>query len=128
MKRGEFLRERAEKFLKFAKEFFERGEYEFSAFHLEQSVQLFLKHALWKKLGDFEKTHSIMELLDDLKEVSFNPEKIEEFKGENRETIRNIELAYIESRYFPVPYFKEQIERMLNFVEELKEIIKNEIL
>lgn len=124
--RGEFLRERAEKFLDTAIMIYEKGYYDLSAFALEQSCQLFLKYTLWKKLGDYPKTHSLINLLEELKEGI--PEKhsiIGDFINENRDIINALEMAYLESRYFPGIFFKEQIEKMINFVVKFKEFLKS---
>ena len=118
--RGEFLKDRAERFLRNARELFAREEYDLAAFNLEQSSQLFLKHALWKKLGDFEKVHRISLLLADLQEVSKEKPTVEAFITAHKEVIVNLEMAYIESRYLPAQFFKEQVQRMINFVEQLK--------
>lgn len=124
MKKGEFLKDRAERFFKNALDLFSRGEYDLSAFNPEQSTQLFLKFALWKKLGDFEKIHSISRLLSDLREISTNKDKINEFLKRHEETIGALEMAYIESRYLPVQFYKHQVERMIKFVDDLKKLIE----
>ena len=118
--RGEFLKDRAERFLRNARELFAREEYDLAAFNLEQSSQLFLKHALWKKLGDFEKVHRISLLLEDWHEVSKEKPTVKAFLAAHKEVIVNLEMAYIESRYLPAQFFKEQVQRMINFVEQLK--------
>ena len=125
-KRGEFLKDRAERFLRNALELFQRDEYDLAAFNLEQSVQLFLKYVLWKKLGDFEKTHEISKLLDDFKEVSAQKPKISELISTYQEVIADLELAYIESRYLPAQFFKNQVEKMADFVQKLKSLIEQE--
>ncbi|MDJ0274637.1 MAG: HEPN domain-containing protein [Aigarchaeota archaeon] len=57
-----FLRRRALAFLEDAKSDFARGEYDLVLFHVEQFMQLYLKHLLYLKLGDFPKTHSPSDL------------------------------------------------------------------
>ncbi len=126
MKKGEFLKDKAQRFFRNAIELFNREEYDLSAFNLEQSAQLFLKFALWKKLGDFEKVHSIFKLLSDLKEVSDNKDKIEEFFKKHEETIGDLEIAYIESRYLPVQFYRNQVEKMIRLVEDLEKLIERE--
>ena len=118
--RGEFLKDRAERFFRNARELFAREEYDLAAFNLEQSSQLFLKHALWKKLGDFEKVHRISTLLEDFREVSKDKQAVDGFMASHKEVIADLELAYIESRYLPAAFFKEQVQKMINFVEQLK--------
>ena len=125
-KRGEFLKDKAERFFKNALELFQRKEYDLSAFNLEQSVQLFLKYALWKKLGDFEKTHEISELLEDFKAVSAQKSKITELILNHQEGIAHLEITYIESRYLPAQFFEKQVERMIDFVQQLKTVIDQE--
>ena len=126
MRKGDFLKDRAERFFKNALELFNREEYDLSAFDLEQASQLFLKYAIWKKLGDFEKTYEISKLLMDFKEVSSFSRRIEEFMKSHEEAISDLEMAYIKSRYLPVQFYKTQVEKMIKFVEELKEILEKE--
>lgn len=126
LKRGEFLKDRADRFLRNALELFNREEYDLAAFNLEQASQMFLKYALWKKLGDFEKIHQISGLLEDFLEVSGDSRKVGDFIANNKEVIADLEAAYIESRYLPAQFFKEQIEKMINFAENLKSLIEAE--
>jgi HEPN domain-containing protein len=120
LRRGEFLRDRAERFLRNGIELFGREEYDLAAFNLEQSSQLFLKYALWRKLGDFEKIHRISQLLADFREVSEDVRGADTFIEKHKEVIADLEAAYLESRYLPAEFFKEQIERMIGFVKDLK--------
>jgi Uncharacterized conserved protein related to C-terminal domain of eukaryotic chaperone, SACSIN len=124
MRSGEFLKDRGLRFFKNGFELFKRGEYDLSAFNIEQAVQLILKYAIWKKLGDFEKTHEISKLLNDYKNLIDEKEKFEEFIKKYERTINDLEIAYIESRYLPSQFFKEQIEEMINFFEDLIDLIK----
>jgi len=48
--------------------------------------------------------------------------EIDEFIIDNEETISKLENVYIESRYLPVMFFKDQIENMIIFVRKLKEL------
>ena len=121
--RGEFLRDRAERFFRNARDLFARAEYDLAAFNLEQSSQLFLKHALWKKLGDFEKVHRISLLLEDFREVSKDKHAVDSFIAVHKEVIADLEMAYIESRYLPAQFFQEQVQKMMDFVEQLKSFI-----
>ncbi len=77
-------------------------------------------------MSDYPKTHSILTLLEELKEaIPEKDSKIEEFIKENKEIINNLEMAYLESRYFPGIFLKEQIEKMINFVIKLKDFLAN---
>lgn len=62
----DFLKRRALDFLACAESDFERGRYSLVLFHVEQFLQLYLKHLLYRKIGDFPKTHSIIRLPKDL--------------------------------------------------------------
>ena len=126
MKSGEFLKDRGLRFFKNGVELFNRGEYDLSAFNIEQAVQLILKYAIWKKLGDFEKTYEVSKLLNDYKDLIDEKAKVDEFIKKYERTINDLEVAYIESRYLPSQFFKEQIEEMINFFEELTDLIKIE--
>ncbi|MCS7138044.1 MAG: HEPN domain-containing protein [Candidatus Caldarchaeum sp.] len=66
MVEGEFLKKRALAFLVDAQTDFGRGEYDLTLFHVEQFMQLYLKHLLYRKVGDFPKTHSPSELFKQL--------------------------------------------------------------
>jgi HEPN domain. len=88
-------------------------------------VQLFLKYEIWKILGDFEKTHKISELLEHYQKASGKTKEIDELKENYKQTINDLEIAYIESRYLPAEFFKEQIDSMFKFVEELLAILEN---
>lgn len=123
-RRGDFLKEKADRFFETALHLYSKEYYDLSAFNLEQAIQLHFKYTLWQKLGDYPKIHSLFELFEALKEAI--PEKQKEIQlliEKNKEMINDLELAYLESRYFPVRFFKEQIERMINFVKCTKEFL-----
>lgn len=125
MKEGEILKIRAERFLETARNLYQKEYYDLCAFNIEQAVQLFLKYEIWKKLGNFEKTHEISELLEQYKKISGKEKEIERLKEKYKSTIVDLEMAYIESRYLPAQFFKEQIDEMLKFTEDLLSIFKN---
>ncbi len=105
---------------------YEKEYYDLSAFNLEQALQLLLKYTLLQKLGDYPKIHNLFELFEALKEAI--PEKEKEIQlmvEKNKETINALELAYLESLYFPVRFFKDQIEKMINFLKEIREFLEN---
>jgi HEPN domain-containing protein len=125
VKEGEILKIRAERFLETARDLYKKEYYDLCAFNIEQSVQLFLKYEIWKILGDFEKTHKISELLDHYKRASGKIEEIDKLKENYKQTIYDLEIAYIESRYLPAQFLEEQIDLMFKFVEDLLSILKN---
>ncbi|MFZ8848262.1 MAG: HEPN domain-containing protein [Minisyncoccia bacterium] len=125
MREGEILKIRAERFLETARDLYKKEYYDLCAFNIEQAVQLFLKYEIWKILGDFEKTHKISELLDHYKIASGKVKEIDSLKENYKQTIYDLEIAYIESRYLPAQFLKEQIDLMFKFVEDLLNIFKN---
>lgn len=114
----DFLKKNAIKFLEEAKESFRRGDYAFTMLFVEQAFQLALKYLLAKKFGDFPRTHSL-KLLFELA----GDNKLEAFYRENVDLIREIELAYIASRYTEVEYTKAVAERALQLAESFMEVI-----
>ncbi len=114
----DFLRKNSLKFLEEARESFRKGDYAFTMLFVEQAAQLALKYFLAKKFGDFPKTHSL-KLLFELAE----DDALTNFYRENIDLIREIELAYIASRYMDVEYTKSVAERSLRLVEKLIEVI-----
>lgn len=119
----DFLKKRALAFLESAKNDFTRRSYDLVLFHVEQFVQLYLKHLLFKKIGDFPKTLSIIRLIRDLMKV-YDESFIKEFYEENLETLYLLEEAYITSRYLPRQYDREIAERILKFSERILEVLK----
>jgi HEPN domain-containing protein len=125
MREGEILKIIAERFLETARDLYKKEYYDLCSFNIEQAVQLFLKYEIWKILGDFEKTHKISELLDHYKIASGKVKEIDSLKENYKQTIYDLEIAYIESRYLPAQFLKEQIDLMFKFVEDLLNIFKN---
>ncbi len=60
----------------------------------------------------------------DFRTATKQEDKIKKFIQENEEIINDLNIAYIESRYLPVQFSKEQIDRMFNFVENLLKILE----
>ena len=67
MAKADFLKEKAETFLEDAQYDISREKWFAAAFHLEQTVQLYLKYFLFKKYGDYPKIHSLNGFLMNLK-------------------------------------------------------------
>ena len=91
-------------------------------FHLEQTAQLLIKANLLEIKGSFQKTHSLRALLLELGE-SWKKEEIKKFIEENKEVLRDLERAYISSRYIYEEFFEEEVKRAFDVVEKLKEIL-----
>ena len=119
--RGSFLKRRALAFLEDARSDFMREEYDLVLFHVEQFVQLYLKHLLYLRLGDFLRTRSPSELFKLLARV-YNREEVMEFYRENLEMLALLEDAYNSSRYLPRTFSREVAERALALSERLLEV------
>ena len=123
MKDIEFLKENSEKFYKYAVESFKNGDYNISAFNLEQSVQFYLKYVLATLLMDFPKTHYLRELINSVIRVT-GSDNLKNFLQENENLIANLEDAYITSRYFPSKFTENQVAHMISITDKLREILK----
>ncbi len=119
----EILRERAFKFLKNAEHLIESGIYDIAAFNIQQFVELYLKYTLFKKVGDYPKTHSIKRLMKEIGKASGKIDAIEEFMRENIDRISNVENAYITSRYIPSEFEKIEVENMLKLAKKIREVV-----
>jgi len=117
---GEILKERADEFVKLAEYAYKRKRYDLAMFNLEQAIQLYLKYKIWQKLGDFEKTHSVNKLLKDFGKAYKKSKAINKFIKENLKLINDLEIAYIESRYLPAQFFKEDVDKAFEFLNKLK--------
>jgi len=111
--------ERAEKFKKNAQFNFENGDHDLAMFHIEQACQLMIKAKLLDQKGYFERTHSLRKLLSEVIDV----EGVEEFLNKYKVVLRNLERAYITSRYYFEEFFKEEVEEAFKALEELKKIL-----
>jgi len=118
----EILLKRAEGFVKDALEDLKRDDYDLAMFHVEQACQLIVKAKLLDLTGYFEKTHSLRKLLGDLSSV-LKKEEIEKFVNENWNTLRNLEFAYIASRYLPEEFKRDEVEEALRVYKKLWEIL-----
>ena len=103
--------------MKDALEDLKREDYDLAMFHIEQACQLIVKAKLLDLTGYFEKTHSLRKLLSDLSSIKF--------VNENWSMLRNLEFAYIASRYLPEEFKKEEVEEALKVYKKLREILWN---
>ncbi len=123
MKRDvEVLLRRAEGFIKDALEDLKRGDCDLAMFHVEQASQLIVKAKLLDLTGYFEKTHSLRRLLKDLSTV-MQSEELDDFVEENWSVLRNLEFAYIASRYLPEEFRKDEVEEALRVYKKLRETL-----
>ena len=120
---ADFLKKRAKAFLESAQADFERGNYDLVLFHVEQFLQLYLKHLLFKKIGDYPKTHFLIRLMRSVIKV-YNENRLQEFYEKNLETMYLLEEEYIASRYLPRQYDKEIAERILKFADKVLKVLE----
>jgi HEPN domain-containing protein len=121
----DFLKERAESFLRDANFAISEKRWNSAAFYLEQACQLYLKYYLFKELKDFPKIHDLDELLETLeKAYSQSKKEIEKFRKENAIVISALNQAYITARYLPVEFTETQVKEMRNFTKRLIKLLK----
>lgn len=119
----ELLKRRALSFLRDAKSDSEHGDYDLVLFHVEQFIQLYSKYLLYRRIGDYPKTHSIIRLLKDLVRV-YNAKDLDSFLDKNLEALYLLEEAYISSRYLPREYDMNIALKILKLSEEILEVFK----
>ena len=111
----EFLRRNALKFLEEAKEAFSKGDYGFTMLFVEQFFRLSLKYILYKRYGEFPKTHSL-KLLFELTRSS----DLADYYRRNLDLLREIELSYIAARYMDVEYSRRVAEEALALARDFR--------
>jgi len=117
-----FLLRRAEIFKRDAEIDFSNGDFDICMFHLEQATQLMIKAKLPEVKGSFENTHSLRRLLQELAQ-HWKSDEIKRFIEENKEVLRDLERAYISSRYFYEEFFDYEVKRAFSTIEKLREIL-----
>jgi HEPN domain-containing protein len=115
---AEVLAERARAFLRNAENLFDQGQYDISAFSLEQYCQLIVKYKLLTKAGVYPRIHSLMGLLQELSKFSSEVSSFIRNK-KNVVFLTKIEDAYIGSRYLPRRYQQTEVKEMIKFVKEV---------
>ena len=118
----EILLKRAGVFKRDAENDLKNKDFDICMFHLEQVAQLLIKAKLLEIKGSFQRTHSLRMLLLELAE-SWKKEEIKNFIEENKEVLRDLERAYISSRYIYEEFFEEEVKRAFEVVEKLKEML-----
>ncbi len=119
------LKERGLKAYERAKDAFEKGDYDWSIFLLEQSVQLLVKYFLVLKIGYFPKTHRLIGLIEEAGQLDH---RFTEFLEAHRDELLVLEDAYINSRYMAREYSKIDVENKFRIFEEILKIVeKHEI-
>ena len=125
MEKEDYLKEKAIAFFKEAEYDISQKNWFLAAFHLEQSLQIFLKHCLFKKLGDFPKIHSLNALLKEVEKVFPQAkDKILKIRKEKANIISDLNQAYISACYLPVEFNKFQVQNMYQFSRKLLEFLE----
>jgi len=114
--------ERAKKFKKNAEFNFKNRDFDLAMFHIEMAMQLLIKAKLLHLKGSFERTHSLRRLLSELQDV----EGVEKFLKDYKIVLRNLERAYITSRYYFEEFFEEEVMEAFSALEKLEEILWKE--
>lgn len=119
----ELLKKRALSFFRNAQSDYEHGGYDLVLFHVEQSIQLYSKYLLYRRIGDYPKTHSVIKLLKDVAKV-YAYEELNRFMNNNLEALYLLEEAYISSRYLPREYDLDIAARILKLGENILGVFK----
>jgi HEPN domain-containing protein len=114
----EFLRERALQFLEMSRAAAERGFYELALFNAEQALQLYVKYLIYRKVGDYPKTHSLRDLLERALELYGGACGLGELLRRRSTALTLLEHAYITSRYLPFRARREDYETARDTLEE----------
>ena len=114
---------RAKVFVKDAKNNFKNKDFDVCMFHLEQAAQLLIKAKLLDLKGVFPRTHSLRLLLLELKKEGFKQTELEEFVEKNKKVLRNLERAYISSRYMYEEFFEDEVKDAFRVVRELEGLL-----
>ncbi|MEM1596971.1 MAG: HEPN domain-containing protein [Pyrobaculum sp.] len=118
----ETLKTRAFQFVEQAKFAAERGYAELALFNVEQYVQLYVKYLLYKKVGDFPKTHYVRDLFDRLSAVYGDVCGLKAFVERWKTFMAVLEYVYVASRYLPYRARREDVDMAMRFVEEFSEV------
>jgi len=117
-KAGEFLRKRAQEFWERGREDLEKERFNLTALDIEQAIQLWLKYLIFKKAGDYPKTHNFDVLIRELSEIYDLPEAVK-FYQEFALQFRMLEDSYITSRYLAREFTKEEAEKIIEFAHKI---------
>lgn len=121
------LKERAENFLREAKEAFDPN---FAMFFAEQSIQLYVKAIYYELFGEKIRGDSVRSLLNilskSLEDNGFGEasEKVRSFVDMFREELILAEEAYIESRYGEISYSDKDVSKLLEIAERLFNLLR----
>ena len=92
-------------------------------FCLEQASQIYIKAKLLELIGEFPRTHDLVELLKELS-VVYKTKEIEKFVDENISSLTKLVDAYIASLYYTRKFYKEEVEESFSLLSKLKELLE----
>jgi HEPN domain-containing protein len=118
-KEADILKERSIAFFNEAKRLFDENKYDLAIFMLEQASQLLLKYKLLVRIGAYKRTHSLRGLLEDLSTIYDIKHILNNYTLE----IGLLEDAYIASRYLSRRYSREEVAKVMKFVDRLFEVL-----
>ena len=119
------LRDRSLRMLSSARRSLLDGDYDIGAFMADQAVQLYLKSVILELTGEVPRVHAVRRLMRVLKELSGEPDLVDNFVRENRSLLIRLEEAYISSRYLPREYERDEAEELVGFAEEAIGFVKS---
>ncbi|MEM0476560.1 MAG: HEPN domain-containing protein [Candidatus Aenigmatarchaeota archaeon] len=119
----EELKTKAKYFEEEAFEAFKNKRFTLVVFFVEQAIQLYLKYLLFKKVGEYPKTHNLRILFNEASKII----NLKNFIQENEEIIDLLQTSYIEARYTPTEFSKKSAKIALEFLKKFKKVLKNEI-
>ncbi|CAB50261.1 HEPN domain-containing protein [Pyrococcus abyssi] len=120
----EMLFHRSKDYMSLANVAFKEGKFDVAIFLAGQSLQLYLKATLVKYADLRLRTHSIRELLINIGKVFEMEEKVVEFIRSNRLLLRELEDAYIDARYEPRKYSREDAEELIEFANKVMAFVE----
>ncbi|EHR79357.1 DNA-binding protein [Thermococcus litoralis DSM 5473] len=120
----EVLLQMSEDYMELANSAFEGKKYDAAIFLAEQALQFYLKALLIKYADVRLRTHSVRELLAALGKALESEEKVADFIRSHRSLLRELEDAYIGTRYEPRRYYREDAEELMEFVGEVMDFVE----
>jgi len=121
----DLLRDRSLRMLNSAKRSLSSGDYDIAIFMADQSLQLYVKSVILELTGEIPRTHVLRHLFNALRTLLTQSSDIDQFVSENRSLLIRLEDAYVNSRYVPREYEREEAEELIAFVEEAVKFVED---
>lgn len=122
----EFLKKKAQRFWKNALNLYSDKVYDLAAFNLEQTLQIYLKYLIAKKIGEWPHTHYLSTLIKELSQI-YEKENILEFYSQNELFFDNLEDAYFISRYFPKEFTQNSVSHLIENCKRFFKFLEQEL-